>query len=260
MCYDIKASLEAQLKRAKRKNDKAIIAEIEKTLIPYTDLPLFHVSGFQHPKLLIYTERSPFYPEISTWGLVPHWIKNKVQLKKFWNQTLNARGESIFEKPAFRDSAVHNRCIIYVDGFYENHHFKNKTFPYHIVPKNNDSLALAGLYSEWTDTETGEILNTFSIVTTKGNSLLAKIHNNPKLEGPRMPLILPKELEDLWLKPIKDELDKKAIMELIKSYPSEMLDSFTVQKLRGKNYLGNVPEVCNPFKYTELENSADLFS
>ena len=56
-------------------------------------------------------------------------------------------------------------------------------------------MPLAGLWSEWTDEETGEVLNTFSIVTTKGNKLLAKIHNNPKIEGPRMPVILPQELE-----------------------------------------------------------------
>lgn len=78
-------------------------------------------------------------------------------------------------------------------------------------------------------------------MTTKGNKLLAKIDNNPKLEGPRMWLILPQELEGKWLDPIEDELD-----------PDEELDSYTVRRLRGKKYIGNVEKVCEPFEYAEL--------
>ena len=184
MCYDIKASLEAQLKRARRSGDLSAIQEIEKKLIPLTDLPIFHASGFSHPKLLIYTDESPSLPVVATWGLVPHWVKDSVQLKKFWNNTLNARGETIFEKPAFRQAARNNRCLIYVDGFYEHHHHKGKTYPYYIHQKNDSPMIFAGLWSEWADRETGELWTTFSIVTTAGNPLLARIHNNPKLNGP----------------------------------------------------------------------------
>ena len=255
MCYDIKASLEAQLKRAERAGDLQAVGEIITKLAPYSDLPLYHASGFTHPKLLIYTDRSPNFPELSTWGLVPHWVKDKVQLKKYWNNTLNARGETIFEKPSFRTSARNNRCIIYVDGFYEHHHFGGKTYPFFIHAKNNEPLALAGLWSEWVDHETGEVLNSFTIVTTEGNKMLGRIHNNPKLAGPRMPLILPHELEDTWLNPIEDELDIKKIQELIKSYPDEELEAYTVPKLRGKEYLGNVPEISEMYEYQELESS-----
>jgi putative SOS response-associated peptidase YedK len=96
-------------------------------------------------------------------------------------------------------------------------------------------------------------MNTFTIVTTEGNPLLAKIHNNPKLKGPRMPFILPLELEDKWLVHIDDELEKKSIEELIQSYPEEELTAHTVTRLRGKEYIGNVKEVSNPFEYEELE-------
>jgi putative SOS response-associated peptidase YedK len=253
MCYDIKASLEAQLSKAKRRGDKHAMEEIQRKLIPYTDLPIHHASGFSHPKLLIYPDRSPDFPEIATWGLVPHWVKDKDQLKKFWNNTLNARGETIFEKPSFREAAKNNRCIIYVDGFYEHHHYKGKTYPFFIHHKSGGPLALAGLWSEWLDEETGELLNTFSIVTTEGNSLLAKIHNNPKLKGPRMPLILPDELEDKWLANIEDELDIKAVQSLIESYPEDELQAYTVHRLRGKEYLGNVEETAAEFQYEELE-------
>ena len=253
MCYDIKASLEAQLKRAKRFGDEDAVRQIEEKLVPYTDLPLYHASGFQHPRLLIYTDRSPEIPEVSVWGLVPHWVKDEAQLKKLWNNTLNARGETIFDKPSFRWAARHNRCIIYVDGFYEHHHFKGKTYPFYLYRKDHQPLAFAGLWSEWTDPESGEVKNTFSIVTTTGNELLAKVHNNPKIKGPRMPLILPEELTDKWLEPVNDELDIQAIQQLIQSYPAEALEAYTVHRLRGKEYPGNIPEINEPVRYSELE-------
>ena len=99
--------------------------------------------------------------------MVPHWVEDKKQLKELWNKTLNAGGETIFEKPSFRESAKHNRCIIYVNGFYEHQHLHRKTFPFYIHQKNDKPLPLSGLWSEWTDRESGETLNTFSIVTTK---------------------------------------------------------------------------------------------
>ncbi|TYB77950.1 SOS response-associated peptidase [Bizionia saleffrena] len=253
MCYDIKASYKAQLYRAKRKGDLAAVEEILENLIPLTDLPSHHISGFSHPELLIYTDDSPDFPTVATWGLVPHWVKDEVQMKKFWNNTLNARGETIFEKPSFRQAAKNNRCLIYVDGFYEHHHFNNKTYPFFIQRKDENPIALAGLWSEWINPETNGRMNTFSIVTTVGNSMLAKIHNNPKIKGPRMPLILPPALEDNWLNTIDDELDKQKIQELIQSSPEEELKAHTVRKLRGKDYIGNIPEISNEFIYEELE-------
>ncbi len=253
MCYDIKTSLETQLKRAKRFNDEKAIREIEEKLLPYLDLPLYHASGYSHPSLLIYTNDSPHIPILASWGLVPHWVKDNVQRKKIWNNTLNARGETIFEKPSFRDSARYKRCLIYVDGFYEHHHFKGKTYPFLIKQKNNEPVILAGLWSDWVDIDTGEIQNTFSIVTTKGNTLLEKIHNNPKLVGPRMPLILPEEIAENWIAAdLKDNLDIKSLQKLIQPFPDGELESHTVSRLRGKQYIGNVEEVSKPFIYEDL--------
>jgi putative SOS response-associated peptidase YedK len=253
MCYDIKASLESQLNRARRKNDEQAIKEIIEKLLPLTDLPIHHTSGFNHPKLLIYTEEHSNLPKVATWGLVPHWVKDKEQLKKIWNSTLNARGETIFDKPSFRDAAQYHRCIIYVDGFYEHHHYNGKTYPFFIHQKENKALALAGLWSDWVDPKTREHFNSFTIVTTVGNSLLEKIHNNPKQKGPRMPLILPAELEDNWLKNIDDELDIKAIQELIQPYPEDELIAHTVDRLRGNTYKGNVETASDPIVYEELD-------
>ncbi|MGB5553520.1 MAG: SOS response-associated peptidase family protein, partial [Flavobacteriaceae bacterium] len=147
--------------------------------------------------------------------------------------------------------AKQHRCLVFVDGFFEHHHFNGKTYPFYIHKKNNEPMALAGLYSEFYN-ENGGRMNTFTIVTTQGNSLLTKIHNNPKLEGPRMPLILPEALEDEWLRPIKDELDKQQIQELIQKYPDLELDYRTVRRLRGKEYMGNVETIDEEYEYEEL--------
>lgn len=252
MCYDIKASLEAQLKRALRRGDSEAAEQIEQQLIPFTDLPVFHASGFSHPRLLIYPDFDPDFPMVATWGLVPHWVKDHAQQQKLWNQTLNARGESIFEKPSFRRAARSNRCLLYVDGFYEHHHHKGKTYPYFIYRKDGKPMALACLYSEWRDPESGEPLTTFSIVTTEGNPMMAKIHNNPKLKGPRMPLILPEELEDEWLQPLEDERDQQQLQELIHSFPEDLLQAHTVARLRGKEYAGNHPGISEEVVYPEM--------
>jgi putative SOS response-associated peptidase YedK len=252
MCYDIKTSLEAQLKRARRYNDEAAIAEIEKKLTPYTDLPLFHASGFQHPKVFIYTDADPHRPSVATWGLIPHWVKDQVQKKKIWNNTLNARGETIFEKPSFRYAARNKRAILYIEGFYEHHHHGGKTYPFFISRKDGLPMAIAALWSDWQDPETSEWISSFSVVTTEGNPMMAKIHNNPKLIGPRMPLILPDELEEGWLLGIEDELDIKAIQNLMQSYPESELMAHTVSKLRGKDYLGNKAEISEEVVYDEL--------
>ncbi|MGJ8592288.1 MAG: SOS response-associated peptidase [Aquaticitalea sp.] len=253
MCYDIKVGLETQLRRAILRGDRAAEEEIRERLIPLTDLPIHHATGFSHPELLIYTDRSPDFPEVATWGLVPPWVRDEEQLKKSWNNTLNARGETIFEKNSFRASAKNSRCLIYVDGFYEHHHFKKNTYPFYIYRKNKEPMILAGLYNEWKNPESHGVMNTFSIVTTTGNPLLAKIHNNPKLEGPRMPLILPEELADNWLMDYTDELDQKALEELIQEYPTEELASHTVHQIRGKNGTGNVEAASDVYEYPELE-------
>jgi putative SOS response-associated peptidase YedK len=253
MCYDVKTNLESQLKRAKRFNDKNWIEDLEEKLLPNKDSVYYHVSGYTHPKLLIYTNDKPYIPTVSIWGFVPHWIKNNDQRLKFWNNTLNARGETIFEKPSFRDSAKNKRCILNIDGFYEHHHFKGKTYPFFISRKDGRPLSIAGLWCEWIDKETGEILNTFTIVTVKGNSLMAKIHNNPKLIEPRMPVILTEETEDIWLEPINNERYRKEIIKLIQPYPENKLKAHTVRRLRGKEAVGNVPEASAYFKYNGLE-------
>lgn len=250
MCYNVKALLRSQLKRAKRHSDEKAIQEIQLQLFELGANDLFQVSGFAHPKMLIYTDEHSM-PVAATWGLVPHWVKDEEAKKQLWNSTLNARGETIFEKPSFRDSAKAKRCLIYLDGFYESHHLGGKTYPFFISRKDGEPFPVACLWAEWMDKENRSKLISFSIVTTKGNALMTRIHNNPKLDGPRMPLILPDELADQWLNPA---LSQKEATELLLPFDDELLTAHTVGRISGKESKGNVPEADKEVVYEELNN------
>lgn len=248
MCYDIKTKLETELRRAKHYNNEEAIRKIEEQLRPYLVDSYFHVSGFEHPKLLIYTKENYEIPKSAVWGLIPFWVKTQEQQLQLWNQTINARGETIFEKPSFRSSANNKRCVIYIDGFFEHHHFKGRTFPFFIEKANKEPLIIGGLWDEWRNRDSGEIISSFTIVTTKANALMSKIHNNPKLKEPRMPLFLKEENVEEWLTGNPDSIKK-----LIVPDTETKLNAHTVRKLRGKESHGNSPEASEEFKYTGFE-------
>lgn len=252
MCYDIQTTLEAQLKRAKRLNDPKAIADITEKLKPYTSAQ-YHAPGFAHPKVLIYNNLEPQVPKPAVWGLIPSWIGSEEEKAKLWNNTLNAKGESIFEKPSFRDSAKKMRCLVPVLAFFEHHHKGSKSFPHRIFRKDGEPLMLAGLWSEWVNKSSGEIVESFSIVTTRGNSLMEGIHNNPKMDGARMPVILDEKDEETWLNTEDHPSLDKEIENLLKPYPSEKLEAFPVAKLRGKEAVGNSEELLKRKYYPELE-------
>ena len=252
MCYTAVSISRQLIKYAKhRSDDKNQISLLTKELEEITRhlIPLHVADAYAHPKLLVFTNTKPYKPQLFHWGLIPSWIKNKADALKIANQTLNARGETIFEKPAYRHSAAHKRCLIYLDAFYEYHHFKGKTYPFHISQIHDEPLAIAGLWEEWADPETGELVDTVSLVTTKANALLHKIHNNPKQDEARMPVILPKEKQDEWL----NTNEKLHLEKLLIPYPEQLLKAHTVRKLKGKDASGNSPQSEEVFEYSDLK-------
>lgn len=155
--------------------------------------PNEHINGFSFPKTPIITNENPELIEHYHWGLIPHWAKDD-QIKKL---TLNAKIETLEEKPSFK-GVVTNRCLIIANGFYEWQWLDSKgkeKVKYEIGIGDRELFAFAGLYSHWTDTHTGEIINSYTIVTTEANPLMAEIHNIKK----RMPVILKPEDESKWL-------------------------------------------------------------
>ncbi len=264
MCYDIKTSLEKQLRRAILDGNLQEINEINEKLSIFTpeQIELNHASGFTHPKLIIYTEEDLYTPIIATWGLVPYWVRDSQQKNQLWNKTLNARAETMFDKPSFRQAARSGKCLIHIEGFYEHRHINKKTYPYYITSKNEELLTVAGLYSKWYNPDLGEEIITFSIVTTKANNLMTKIHNNPKLKEPRMPLILPTELENKWLLNAENPIDQKLLNDLVLPFVEEELKAFTVAPIKGKNSTGNTISATKPKEYAEVvaeDNKTTLF-
>ena len=252
MCYDVQALTKLKEIYAQRRTKNT--DQQQKLQLQFEQHspinPIYHASGFTHPNLLVFTDEAPMVPQFFQWGLVPFWVKNENQAKTISNKTLNARGETIFEKPAFRAAAKSRRCLVMIDAFYEHHHFSGKTYPYRIQLKNDQPMVLGGLWELWNKGD--QMLYTLSIVTTKANAAMAKIHNNPKLAEPRMPFIIPEGLEDEWLKPIKDKADQEMVQSLIEPYPANELTFYTVGKLRGKTAVGNQASILNEIFYPEL--------
>lgn len=255
MCYDVTSGIRQLINYAKhRGDDPAYLDALLRKLQDWTEKmkPHFYVSGFAHPSLLVFTNEAPYDPQSMMWGLIPHWVKDNETARSIIGKTLNARSETIFEKPAFKHSAINKRCLIYIDAFYEHRHYKGKTYPYHIAMKDGSPLSLAGLWDEWADRESGELIRSVTIVTTTANQSMQKIHNNPKLNEARMPVILPKDKQNDWLAPIKSKLDKEALQKLLVPFPDERLEYYTVGRLKGKNAIGDTEQVEQKVIYPEL--------
>lgn len=151
-------------------------------------------NGFTFPKTPVIIHLEPRIIRMFNWGLIPQWAKDA----SFRKNMLNARIETIQEKPSFRDS-LSRRCLVLADGFFEwqwlDEEGKQKQ-KYFISRPDHEAFAFAGLWSPWTDKGTGEIINTYTILTTEANELMREIHNSQK----RMPVILTREEESAWLR------------------------------------------------------------
>ena len=157
--------------------------------------PVYSASAFTFPAMPVITNENPNQVSLFNWGLIPFWVKDDATALSIRQRALNARAETIFEKPMFRQAIMAKRCLVLVDGFFEWRHEYRKNYPYYIRLKDNLPFALAGIWDRWHNPDTGKEIQTFSVITTEANSLMAQIHNTKK----RMPVILSKENEVRWL-------------------------------------------------------------
>ena len=123
------------------------------------------------------------------WGLVPFWAKDP----KIGARMINARSETVAEKPAFRSALKRRRCLVLADGYYEWQKTPVGKRPFRIIMKSGEPFAMAGLWETWKDPQ-DNVVPSCTIITAAANDFLAPIHN-------RMPVILPQEREELWLEP-----------------------------------------------------------
>lgn len=157
--------------------------------------------------------------ELMKWGLVPSWSKDP----KIGYKLINARAETMFEKPVWRGVIRKRRCLVPADGFYEwkklTEDKKTPKQPYYIHPKQTDLFAFAGVWESWHDVE-GKEWKTYSIITTEPNKEMASIHN-------RMPVILHPEDEADWLNPSHNN-DRSTIENLLHPYHDGGLEMYKV--------------------------------
>ncbi len=246
------------MKQGQRKHSTP--AEIDEALRIFREQimgkPLFAISGFEHPSIPILIDVGGLHWQPMHWGLIPLWCKDWNAALELSNMTLNARAETLFEKPAFKHAASTRRGLLPITGFYEYKHVKGKKFPHFIDWKDEEVRWLACVCDEWKDRDRGETVLTFSIATTKGNPLMAEIHNNPELDEPRMPVVL--EGNNL-LKWMSNETPLEELKQLLVPCPDCDMRAHTVKALRGKNSPGNSPEAFKPHTYAELYEPPTLF-
>jgi putative SOS response-associated peptidase YedK len=152
------------------------------------------------------------------WGLIPSWAKDD----SIGNKMINARSETLAEKPSFKNAFKSRRCIIPASGFYEwAKKGAGAKQPFYFYLKDKDVFGFAGLWEEWTDKESGEVVETCTIITTEANARLEAVHD-------RMPVILKPHDYDQWL----DEKEKNTdrLQKLLVPYPADEMASHMVGK------------------------------
>ena len=162
--------------------------------------------------------QDPSTPErhfsLARWGLIPSWASDA----SIGFKTINARSETVANKPAFRDAFTSRRCLLPADGFFEWSRRGREKQPFHFGMQDDSLFAFAGLWDRWRDPE-GAVIESCSILTTNANSLLADIHD-------RMPVILRQENYDLWLDP--GFKDVKALAEVLVPFDAAQMRRFPV--------------------------------
>jgi putative SOS response-associated peptidase YedK len=183
----------------------------DSTIVHYA--PKYNAAPMQQIPAVINTGSSNKLGELR-WGLLPSWAKDD----KIGSKMINARAESLLEKPSFKRLVSSRRCIIPSDGFYEWKVQGNNKQPMRIVMRDGGIFSMAGLYDIWMDPE-GNKLSTCTIITTTPNDLMAEIHN-------RMPVILKPEDETEWLD--RGNQDSTSLIKLLKPYDQNKMRAYPV--------------------------------
>ena len=190
-------------------------------------LPNYNVAPTQfHP---VVTSEAPDVIQLYKWGLIPFWAKDH----KIGSRLINARSETILEKPSFK--GIHKkRCIVPFDGFYEWKKTPDGKIPFRITLVDEGIFTIAGIWSSWKNPE-GKTVYTFTLLTREPNELMAPIHN-------RMPAILLPEQEQLWL---DTEIPASEVVQMLGPYPDEWMKAYAVSR-SVNNARNNNPNLIKP--------------
>lgn len=189
-----------------------------------------HYNAAPSQTLPVITNDKPDSVQFFSWGLQPSWAKDAKAVKR----SINARAETLAEKPFFRTLLKSKRCLVPADSFFEWQVTPHGKVPYRLLLKSEDSFSFAGLWDEWLDESTGEILHTYTIITTASNDLVKPIHD-------RMPVMLSPEEEELWL---DEHESQEELLSLLHPFDANKMKAYPVSPLVN-SATHNVPEVLN---------------
>jgi putative SOS response-associated peptidase YedK len=179
--------------------------------------PRFNVAPSQMIDVVYAPEAERVFSRLK-WGLVPSWAKDS----EIGNRMINARAETLAEKPSFREAFKSRRCIIPASGFYEwQKKGTEAKQPFYFYLKEKEVFGFAGLWEEWLDKQTGEMLESCTIITTEANEVLKPVHE-------RMPVILKPESYDEWLD-VKEKNTKK-LQKFLVPYSAKEMNSHAVSR------------------------------
>jgi putative SOS response-associated peptidase YedK len=227
--------------------DKANLEKkFDSTFVEEEDFgPRYVENAFRFPRWPVITAEKPGEIRLMTWGLIPSWMKDPEPALKFRMNTVNARAETIWEKPAFRNAARSRHCLVLADGFFEFREVDGHKIPYYIRVTGGRPFAIAGLFEYWPNPVTGERVPGFSVITTQANSLMETIHNRKK----RMPVMLPGGEEKLWLDP------GEGSRRLLRPYPAEEMEAWPVSsRITSRSVDIQREEILKEVDYPELRN------
>ena len=206
--------------------------------------PRFNIAPETSPNIpVIVRQRGGNECRLMHWGLIPSWAKDPT----IGNQTINARAESLTEKPAFKHLVGSRRCIIPADGFYEWRKEGKRKVPMWVHLRSREPFGLAGLWDMWRKPD-GKRVESFTIITTEPNEMVRPVHN-------RMPAILQPEDEEQWLDVSRTSFAKAR--SLLKPLPADLMDAHDLSTIvNSAKYDG--PECIQPVSHDEIPRAGQL--
>jgi putative SOS response-associated peptidase YedK len=234
-------------------NAKALIENgivSEKQLSLFTDNQF--VKGFDFPVMPVVCNENPTIIQMFRWGFVPPGTPTTEKATEFLHQynTLNAKAENLFESRLFQNAIQKQRCLVLCSGFFEWRH-KNpekknsEKYPFYVSLKDDGMFVFGGIWERFTDRNSGEIIHTYAIITTKANELMELVHNKKK----RMPLIIEPEKALKWLDP---NLSNDEIKSYFQPFDAEKLKAIPIKKINPRLQYENDPGITVYYHYQEL--------
>ena len=194
----------------------ALLLHVDPALLTALE-PRYNIAPTQQAPVLRLGPDGARALDLCRWGLIPSWARAKRPSRPL----INARSETVDQKPSFRSAFAQRRCLVPADGFYEWRKVGTRKAPYHIGLRGRAPFAFAGLWESFRESPDAPPLETFTILTTTPNDLVAPIHD-------RMPVILAEEFYGAWLAP---DSSPSSLGALLRPYPADAMEAWEVSTL-----------------------------